>query len=109
MTHIHILKTDWKFYDHVNMECKTAEIRKHDRNYQVGDYLLLVRTGMPPSHISRIFEISHICTHIDYPDGLKEGYSMLSIKPVPNDVAVLVYRAAVDGISIDDEAKEVKP
>lgn len=60
---------------------KTAEIRFNDRDFQKGDtiqFQVIIpdenRTWCPAD----VFEITHV---LYFPDGLKDGYVMLSLKP----------------------------
>lgn len=79
-----------KYFDAVNNEIKTHEVRRMDEDYRVGDTLIL-REWLPGtieagSYSGRVvsFVITHILTHSDYPDGIKEGYAVLSIKKLHN-------------------------
>lgn len=38
---IHELKTEVKYFNEIRAERKTFELRKNDRNYQIGDLLIL--------------------------------------------------------------------
>lgn len=75
---IHPLKTHWKFWDRVYERTKKAEIRKNDRDYQVGDWLRLYRViqGIPGS--SLFVQVTDIVQHIDFPEAIQPGYVMLS-------------------------------
>lgn len=79
-----------KYFDAVDNEIKTFEIRKMDEDYRIGDTLNLREwvpgTIEPGSYTGRVVKcvITHILTHSDYPDGIKEGYAVLSIKKLHN-------------------------
>lgn len=77
---IHRVKIADRFYSAVAAEGKTFEVRKDDRNYQVGDRLLFLDLkgqdrGGP------LWAITYKLTHDDFPDGVPEGYCVLSIAP----------------------------
>lgn len=88
-TVIHQLKTDPEVFQAVFDGRKTYEIRKHDRNYKVGDVLDLHETthtgaeiaaGAPLVYTGRKHStwISHILTGPIY--GLEAGWSILSLE-----------------------------
>jgi hypothetical protein len=78
----HILKCEPGYFDAVKSGLKTFELRKNDRDFKVGDKLLLLRalTGMPYFNGTREFvcEIVYILHGGKY--GLEEGYCILGIK-----------------------------
>ena len=85
----HELKTDSEVFKPVLKNKKTFEIRFNDRNFQVGDFLLLKETqftgeemkeGKPLEYTgaSCLVKITHILLGPIY--GLKEGWAILSIK-----------------------------
>jgi len=88
---IHTLKTDSEVFQAVLLQAKTFEIRKHDRDFQVGDVLVLQETehtgeemhnGAPLEYTRREYraEVTHI---LDGPiHGLAAGWCILSIKEV---------------------------
>jgi len=63
---------------------KLYEVRKLDRPYSVGDIV-----AFPAADYSdfpdapRAFEIIHILTWRIFPQGLKRGFGILSLKPIP--------------------------
>lgn len=78
----HELKTIQPYFGQMANESKTFEIRKYDRNYQVGDKLKLMEWE-PNGHyftgLYRIKVISHILT--DAEDfGLMKGFCILSFE-----------------------------
>jgi len=86
---IHTLKTDSEVFQAVLLQAKTFEIRKHDRDFRVGDVLVLQETkhtgeemhnGAPLEYTRRSYEaiVTHILVGPVY--GLAEGWCILSIK-----------------------------
>ena len=86
----HTLKTDPEVYDALHPDQKTFEIRFNDRNFQVGDFLILERTestgaemkeGAPLVYSERrkVRRITYIMRGPVY--GLSEGWVIMSVKP----------------------------
>lgn len=79
----HILKLHDKYFDAVLCGIKMFEIRKADRDYKVGDVLILNRiddegrTSPNEPSIHRV--ISYILRHEDFPAGIQEGYVVLGM------------------------------
>lgn len=91
---IHFLKTREPWYSRVVDGEKTVEIRTHDRDYQVGDQLVLVRTAHELSTSAEqilehdnddtqavVVEITHVAP-ATLIGGLLEGFCALSIRVV---------------------------
>jgi hypothetical protein len=80
----HLLKTVNPHFTNVWLSDKTFEIRKNDRDFQVGHFLRLVEytpeSGSYPTGRGIQAYISHILTHEDFPQGLQPGYVCMSIK-----------------------------
>jgi uncharacterized protein DUF3850 len=77
----HEIKCKPVYFDTLLNGTKTAEIRENDRNYQVGDTLLIKdfgTNGYTGRELTR--KISHILT--DDFMGLQKGWVMLSFEPV---------------------------
>lgn len=74
---IHHLKIDNNYLDSIKNGQKRAEVRNNDRDYRAGDILYL-----HPKCGGEAFLVTvlHILTHDDFPDGLRPGYAVLSIK-----------------------------
>lgn len=77
---LHELKIKDKYYEDIVCGYKKAELRKNDRDYQVGDLIQFI-----PERKDRIFwgnavyQITHILK--DVPEyGLADGYCILSIE-----------------------------
>lgn len=84
----HILKLHDKYFDAVLYGFKTFEIRKADRDYKVGDVLILNRIDdegrISPNEPSIHRAISYILRHEDFPAGIQEGYVVLGIMSYQN-------------------------
>jgi len=80
---IHELKTIEPYFSQVEKGEKTFELRFNDRDYQVGDYLLLKRYNKENNTyngVTLLVRIKHILRVFE---GLKEGWVCLSIsKPL---------------------------
>jgi len=82
---IHFLKTYPEPWHAVQLGLKTAEFRLNDRDYQVGDYLVLqlvdVHEDGTVIKLNRnIFrQVTHILANSF---GMPRGYAMLSLHPV---------------------------
>lgn len=90
---VHRLSLREEFYDAVANGIKAFEVRKADRDYKVGDTLLMtlsrdtgrkaLATGKTIYEDEDIYEIvaviTYILTHDMYPEGVPEGYVILSI------------------------------
>ncbi len=87
----HVLKTDPKPYDFVAANLKKCELRFNDRNFKVGDKLILRKTKYSATEMAGkmgknlIYTgdtqekyITHILDDPSY--GLKKGWVILSIK-----------------------------
>lgn len=79
---IHRLKCEAPFFDVVEVGRKTAELRKDDRGYKVGDVLELIRTkDGHPTHAGAKLQVlvTHIVRATDGP-WLAPGHVMLSFR-----------------------------
>jgi hypothetical protein len=90
---VHQLKIDYVFWHDLVSEKKTAELRKDDRGYQVGDVLVLKAFVLDAEDYEHETpEETRIVTHIvqggQY--GIEAGYCMLSMaKPEHVEINVL--------------------
>ncbi len=78
---VHYLKIKPEYYKDVECGLKTFELRKNDRNFQVGDILMLIKlddNGNETDQVTRV-KVNYILK--DCPQyGLKDGYAILGIK-----------------------------
>lgn len=87
---VHEVKCWPKFYDHIESGEKTFEVRKNDRDYKIGD-LLVIREWVEPENehptlakgprytgkmLSSV--ITYILTSKDF-QGIKKGYAVLGL------------------------------
>ena len=85
----HILKIDRQWFDRLADGSKTAEVRKHDRDFQIGDRIVFVaddewvpvRRGTVDALDATI---SHILPASVFPTGINTGHSVLSLNNVRN-------------------------
>ena len=85
MSEVHHLKTVQPYFYDVISGRKTFEVRKNDRNFKVGDMLMLeeyIPMGARYTGIVSPYEITYI---LDSPEYCKAGYVVLGIKP-PKEV-----------------------
>lgn len=78
----HYLKCETEYYQQVEKGIKTFELRKNDRDYQVGDIIHLKESVKGVETGREIFP-SLVVTYIleNCPEyGLKEGYCILQLK-----------------------------
>lgn len=87
----HILKTDSDVFEAVKSGKKTYEIRYNDRNFKVGDILILRETlyagsemkeGKPLKYTGRQYEgvVIHVLIGPLY--GLEKGWAILSLSKI---------------------------
>ena len=82
---IHELKLDTQWFDAVVNGQKRLEIRRNDRDYQVGDTLILKEVercpggGLDYTGNEITAKVSYVLKAEDFPDGLQKGYVILSI------------------------------
>ena len=86
----HILKIDRKWFDRLADGSKTAEVRKHDRDFQIGDLIVFIATDdfsyrVLSSGVNALdATISHILPASVVPTGINTGHSVLSLNNVRN-------------------------
>ena len=76
----HELKIRPQFFDKVISGEKTFEIRKNDRNFIVGDRIILKEYDKETGFTGRnaVFEITYVMTDTEF---VKKGFAVLGIKP----------------------------
>lgn len=96
----HKLKTWPKYFSAVKLETKSFEVRKADRDFQVGDYICLVEFDPEKDALTGRYEyrrITYILTSADAPRGLVDGFVVLGIETV-DGVAVDHLRGTYTGM-----------
>lgn len=90
----HNLKLNDRYFDAVKNKIKTYEIRKNDRDFKVGDTLRLIRVndnGLPVDSICgqptiAYATVTYMLGHDDFPEGIPEGYVVMSIRLEAYDI-----------------------
>ena len=80
---IHELKTVNPFFEKVLYGDKGFEVRIDDREYKVGDMLNLKEYIPEKDKLTGrrcLRKITYILTHEDFPEGIKKGYVVMSIR-----------------------------
>lgn len=94
---VHYLKIKPEYYKDVEAGLKTFELRKNDRNFQVGDILMLIKLdgeGNETDQVCRV-KVSYILK--DCPQyGLKDGYAILGIERTIQTIGVKKIDLAPD-------------
>ena len=84
---LHRIKLDIAYYDDVMSGTKTFEIRKDDRDYEVGDLVIFIPADhgivLPPwgEGEERIFRITYLIGSSTF-GGIREGYVVFGISEV---------------------------
>lgn len=69
---------------------KTVEVRKSDRDFQIGQEWYLDHydpvTGY--GHKQIYIKITHVLAHDDFPEGIQPGYCMISFQKLANILVV---------------------
>lgn len=84
---LHVLKIKKEYFYLVWGEIKKAELRKDDRDYEVGDLIHFVDVDGKEfvNFKDNIFIITHILRHVpEY--GLLNDYAMLSVKRIKQTI-----------------------
>jgi hypothetical protein len=79
----HRIKCWPEFFRAVKNGDKTCEVRKADRDYRVGDFLMLIEFDPKKDAATGDYttaKITHILTPADPPRGLMDGFVVLSIE-----------------------------
>lgn len=80
MTAIHELKTDPEFFWAAAEGKKPFEVRKNDRNFKVGDYIMLREYDRTEKKYTAYCLLGKITYLLDNPDYCKEGYVTLGVQ-----------------------------
>ena len=77
---VHYLKIKPEYYKDVECGLKTFELRKNDRDFQVGDILMLIKLDGDGNETDQVTRVRVTYILKDCPQyGLKEGYAILGI------------------------------
>ena len=77
---VHYLKIKPEYYRDVQCGLKTFELRKNDRNFQVGDILMLIKLDDKGNETDQVTRVKVTYILKDCPQyGLKDGYAILGI------------------------------
>ena len=82
----HEIKLDISFCDAVLCDEKTFEVRKNDRNYQIGDLVRFIPVGIlfhPVEH--PIKDKTYKITYVLSGWGIEEGFCVFAIKEATNN------------------------
>ena len=77
---IHKLKIQPKYFEQIRSGIKTFEIRKNDRGFNTGDYLLLQEWDCGYSGEELIVRVTNILKDYQFP-GITSGYCIMSFHP----------------------------
>ncbi len=81
----HELKIDEKWFDAIVKNEKTCEVRKNDRNFEVGDIIHFTLAEDASEENKKkaenlLLKITHVLTDQDFPNGIMPGYCVISFK-----------------------------
>ena len=77
---VHYLKIKAEYYTDVEIGLKTFELRKNDRDFQVGDVQRLIKLGDKGNETDQVTRVNVTYILKDCPQyGLKDGYAILGI------------------------------
>lgn len=77
---VHYLKIKPEYYRDVQSGLKTFELRKNDRDFQVGDILMLIKLDDKGNETDQVTRVKVTYILKDCPQyGLKDGYAILGI------------------------------
>lgn len=80
----HCLKIKPHYYDRIASGDKTSEVRFNDRDFQTGDLIQFQYDGENDYYCDTS---TYLITHVlHFPEGLKDGYVVLSIRKMGHDV-----------------------
>lgn len=76
---IHLVKITPQYFNDVILGYKTFEVRYNDRQYQVGDYIILEEYS---GYYSGRFICKEICYILDNPNFCKSGFVVLGLRDI---------------------------
>lgn len=102
---VHYIKTKKEYFEAVQKGDKTFELRKDDRNYQVGDTLMLIMLDKDGKETDEILKVNVTYVLKDCPEyGLKPGYAILGIK---KSCQLISAKSIDDGFGITYAGKAI--
>lgn len=90
---IHELKVLPDWYSLSRNLAKNFEIRKNDRYFEVGDYIILTREpgNIGPVVFERLVrQITYVLRDCEFPEGIAKGYCILGLGPVEAESALVI-------------------
>ena len=95
----HELKIQTPYFDAVITGKKKAELRKNDRDYRVGDMLILNEVdGLDYTKQKSYQMVTHILPGGQF--GIDKEYVILSIEPAPRDFVRIYYSGETITVNI---------
>lgn len=80
---VHYLKIKDEYYKDIERGSKTFELRKNDRDFKVGDILMLIKLDGEGKETDQVIKKKVVYILKDCPKyGLKDGYAILGIDAV---------------------------
>lgn len=76
----HELKVNPEYYLDLSTQRKNFEVRRKDRDYQVGDFIILKEYNCNSNNYTGHWILSRISYILDDPRFCKEGYVILGLK-----------------------------
>lgn len=87
----HELKIQPNYYCDIKNGVKDFECRLNDRDYQVGDYLILVPVNQDRRACSPlVVKVNYLLPAVKFPEGLRDGYCIMGIERLLSEEARLV-------------------
>lgn len=102
---IHSLKIQDRFYEEIIARKKTFEVRKDDRDFDVGELIEFTTLDGKPREGK--WEIIYKLTHEDFPEGIPEGYCILGIYPIHRIPDSRLFRIINGNEPTDDETIKI--
>lgn len=86
---VHYLKIKPEYYKDVECGLKTFELRKNDRDFKVGDVLMLIKLDGEGNETDQVTRVKVTYILKDCPQyGLKDGYAILGIKSDTQTISI---------------------
>jgi hypothetical protein len=77
---VHVLKTVNPYFEEATQEKKPWELRKNDRDYNAGDYIISREYSAELDKYSNRFMVGEILFILENFPGIEKGYCILTIK-----------------------------